>query len=522
MQDQLLQQARALSREERKKILMSCKELELHQYLKELFIAMEPTYIVEITHRSDELGKDLVIVKYDKFTTDVIGVVVKRGDIRAKTAGDVDELKTNIQKILYSDAYKTLKEIESQIDQAFEYPAEIKTGFRKLKVTNVFVVLAGEISNPARRRLESELKGNIEIFDIQRLIDEFTDYYPQIFFEGKTIDFLQEHIQKLETTHSLSKRHKNLSEYFVEPLVATIDSPIALNGEQLPLFIQEQRIPFSKLQAVLKEHEHIILVGDPGTGKSGALAKMSIDLFRKGYKLLTRNSSKNKQQVEIPILVTAKDVLQADDVYSILDNYFPAQAIRERFIIQTLMVDALDEIPSLCRNEVIEKAKAFSEKLSCSLIITSRKIDIVKTSPEGFKKVELLPFEFGQACTLLEKVLAEPQKLTAIKDELERIQFQLPLIPLSLMLIVELIEQNKEIPASVTEIYDRFHDIALGRWDQEKGIEVLFEYYIKKFFLASLAYNEFLTKKRLEIEREEFEKAYEHYAKQYTWDTETL
>jgi len=295
-----------------------------------------------------------------------------------------------------------------------------------------------------------------------------------------------------------------------------------LNGEQLPLFIQEQKIPFSKLQAVLKEHEHIILVGDPGTGKSGALAKMTIDLFRKGYKLLTRDSSKNQQKVEIPILVTAKDVVQADDVESILDNYFPSQAIRERFTIQVLMVDALDEIPSLCRNEVIEKAEAFSEKLSCSLIITSRKIDIVKTSPEGFKKVELLPFEFGQACTLLERVLAEPQKLAAIRDELERIQFQLPLIPLSLMLIVELVEQNKEIPASVTEIYDRFHDIALGRWDQEKGIEVLFEYYIKKFFLASLAYHEFLSKGRLEIEREEFEKAYEHYAKQYTWDTEKL
>jgi len=95
----------------------------------------------------------------------------------------------------------------------------------------VFIVLAGKISTQARRRLESELKANIELFDIQRLIDEFTEYYPQVFFEGKTIDFLQEHIQRLETTHSLSKSHKNLSEYFVEPLVATIDSPIALNTD---------------------------------------------------------------------------------------------------------------------------------------------------------------------------------------------------------------------------------------------------------------------------------------------------
>jgi hypothetical protein len=151
MQDQLVQHARALSKEERKQILVSFKELELHQHLKELFIAMEPNYMVEITHGSDEFGKDLVIVKKDKFTIDVIGVVVKCGDIRAKTAGKVDELKSNIQEVLYSDARKALKEIESQIAQAFSHPAEIKTGFKKLSITKVFVVLAGEFSGPTRK-----------------------------------------------------------------------------------------------------------------------------------------------------------------------------------------------------------------------------------------------------------------------------------------------------------------------------------------------------------------------------------
>ena len=50
MKDQLMQQARALSREERKKILMSFKELELHQHLRELFIAIALIQSLRLTY----------------------------------------------------------------------------------------------------------------------------------------------------------------------------------------------------------------------------------------------------------------------------------------------------------------------------------------------------------------------------------------------------------------------------------------------------------------------------------------
>ena len=73
-----------------------------------------------------------------------------------------------------------------------------------------------------------------------------------------------------------------------------------------------------------------------------------------------------------------------------------------------------------------------------------------------------------------------------MRESLEKIQAQILLVPLSLMLLVELVEEHREVPASVTELYDRFFDMALGREDREKGIEVLFDYHIKKKFLAEL------------------------------------
>jgi len=522
-QSEITQQAKALSKEERKNILMSFKETELHRHLKELFKAMVPDCTIEITHEPGELGKDLVIVKKDKISIDVIGVVVKTGDIRGKTAGKVDEVKTQVEKAFSYAEEKKIEGIESQVQQAFAHPAEIKPIFKKLPISKVFIVLAGELGAHVRKRLGKELNGNIEIKDIDWLIDNFTDHYPQVFFEGRVIDFLQEKIQQLEKKHWLSKRRINLSNYFVEPLVATIDIPIKFDEEDLALIIKERKMPFSQLKSILTSTRQLILVGDPGVGKSGALAKLTIDMLREAEAsaLIFRGVSK-KQTIEIPILVSAKEILETGDSEALVKKYIANPEIMDRFRVKVIMIDALDEILPGQREEVIEKAEKISRQLVCSLIITSRKIDIIKTPPTGFEKYELLPFEYGQALELFEKLISSKTVLDSLKDGLEKVRFQIPMIPLSLILLIELVEDKKEIPASVTELYDRFYDLMLGRWDREKGIEVLFEYFVKKSFLAELAFKEFLEKERLEIPQKEFEEFFNNYASRYGWDKEKL
>lgn len=86
-------QAESLTKDKRRQIIMDYNETDLHKELKELFQAMQSSYTVEITHGSQEFGKDLVIVKSDEFGNEVFGVVVKCGHIRGQTVGDVDTLK---------------------------------------------------------------------------------------------------------------------------------------------------------------------------------------------------------------------------------------------------------------------------------------------------------------------------------------------------------------------------------------------------------------------------------------------
>ncbi|OLE52075.1 MAG: hypothetical protein AUG51_19985 [Acidobacteria bacterium 13_1_20CM_3_53_8] len=157
---------------------MSFPELELQQHLKELFKAMEPGYTVEVTQGASEHGKDLVLVKKDKLTVDVIGVVVKCGNIKAKTLGEVDRVSGQVNLALTYNSEKRTREVESQIKQAFAHEAELKDYFPKLPVNKVIVIIAGDISREARVRLEKEMQGPVEINGIDWLMTNFTDFYP--------------------------------------------------------------------------------------------------------------------------------------------------------------------------------------------------------------------------------------------------------------------------------------------------------------------------------------------------------
>jgi len=89
-------------------------------------------------------------------------------------------------------------------------------------------------------------------------------------------------------------------------------------------------------------------------------------------------------------------------------------------------------------------------------------------------------------------------------------------------MLLQLVEEEREVPASVTELYDRFTDTVLGRDDKQKGILVLFEYLVKKRFLAALAYHEFLKKDRLTIPRSDFNAFQKSYAREYGLTDESL
>lgn len=512
-------QARGISRAERGAFLEGVRETELHKHLQKLFTAMEPDYRVAITHGVDELGKDLVLVRQDRVSRDVIAVVVKRGHIKGNTLGDADAIRDTANEILKGGTKRRVREIESQITQALAHEADISTSFASLPVNKVKVILVGAASNNAKRRLTRERAAAVELHDLDWLITQFTDYYPQVFFRGSAVEYLQEQLQRLETNHFLGKNGRHLSEYYVEPMVSRRRLPLDATEDELVIAVRERRLRVSSLRRILDKRHRILLVGDPGSGKSTAIGKLAIDLLSEQMQKLV--ASPADASVSVPLMLHATDVISAADGNELVVNCVPA-SVESQIAISHMMVDGLDEIAGSERELVLKKARVMADELQCGLMVASRKVGAVTTIPDGYEKYELTPFEISQALTLVSQVLEKQSALPALREGIQRLAHQIPMNPLSLMLLVEIVEERQEVPASLAELYDRFTDIALGRWDREKGIAVVFEYIIKKRFLARLAHTLFYERHSLSVSRPEFDAFVEDYAAEYGWDRTVL
>lgn len=516
----LRSEAKLLSTETRKKILADIPETELHHLLAELFRAMNPDFFVEVTHGSTEFGKDLVVVRADALLTDVAGVVVKRGDIRAKSKGDVDGLITDIEGILSAKGENITAEIVSQIRQAKLHAAELSDRLRNLKCNRVITVLAGEMSGQARKRIRTEVGNAEDVHDLAWLVESFSDFYPQVFFEARAVDYLYESIDAMEQDSFHSRSGKTLTECFVEPVIASLDKELSLDDATHIVKMQKSRLRFSQLGSMLSQKRRVLLIGDPGSGKTKAVAKFCIDAYRSAVNQMTKRIP-GADIVGIPLIVSARKFGAYADPADLLDSLLP-QPVRDRLKATTLVLDGLDEVSSDERETMLQRAEEFATVLGTTLLVTSRRLAAFAAAPAGFSRFEILPFEVGQAMRLVKKVSLNDDVMPLLKKGIETIHSQLPMNPLSLILLIEVVAELKEVPASLTELYERFLDLVFGRWDHDKGIAVIFEYVVKKRFLATLAYEEFYAKSRLEMPASEFDMFVRVYAKQYGWSSEQL
>ena len=438
--------AKAIPISQRRRILMEYREPEFHEPLRALFQEMEPNYTVEVTHGAREFGKDLVIVRSDHFKKEAIAVVVKCGDIKGKTSGDVDLLSDRVKAVLSKSHGGKLKDIESQIQQAFEHPAELKSILEDLPISSVYVVLAGEFSNQARKRLSGELASKTTVFDINWLIEKFTEFYPQIFFDGRAIDFIEKKVRVLEANHRLESAGKNLSEYFVDPLVRKYSIPNEGDDDNPAALLKGQKIALSTLGKIATRARRVILLGDPGSGKTGSMAKFASQMLKDAGNLLWNKRGTHEKKIPVPVFTPLRSLLNFESWEDFQYQYFESEEVQSKFEIQLIMADGLDEIPAEQRGNAIKKLEDFTEIIGCPYIITSRRIDIIDALPQKYHKYELLPFEVKQALQFFTTLVRDDNTLRTLTNSLEEIKSRIPLLPLSLILLIELVEERKEIP----------------------------------------------------------------------------
>ncbi|MFC1974083.1 NACHT domain-containing protein [Chloroflexota bacterium] len=497
----LVAQAKIMPYDLKKQHLLSQKETDIHKLLLSLINKLSDKYSVEITHSKDEHGRDLVVKERDPLGTQYIGVVVKKGDGKGDLTGETSGV---------------IDDILSQARQAFAWPCLLhELEARAVRITQLWIFFIGRFTNNASGRIERELGDlPIRLFALEPTIELFTNNYPEIFFNPILAEFIEANLSKLENITLTTERHTSLPKKIVNPWVSKWEGANEIT-EALSTVIRSKKMPFQKLAEVISAKNRIILTGEPGVGKTTAMIKIASDMLKNNFMLKSKDLT--RRTLETPILIKAKEAIQKtpDVIYS---EFMTVAELESQLSIKVLLIDGLDEISIEDRDKCLRNAISFADKFNCGLVVSCRKIPTLMKVVQPFAIYELLPLDYNQAITLVQQYVQDTRLVEILKSGLLHDEFKIQLTPLAIELLIEVATYEREVPASLVEIFERYTDVACGKYDKGRGIESVFEHHVKKRFLAELAWNEFYLKEELEIPRLAFDQFAKNYSETYSWD----
>jgi len=490
------------------------KENEFHKDLKVLLENIYKDAYVEILQGSEEKGKDLVVRKKNDFGEyEHIAFVVKA-----------------LEKLSGSASGKT-GELVIQIQQAFKTKAQLKDIHEEVTISKVYVINTGTISDGAKRRIlnlidENVYRNNLHYFAIEDLIKLFEENYPEFYFNKDLQTFFKSRVEKIEKFLLDEKKLQN----FIEPnikkfnktkkdLLAQSNSPqneLKLIGEQL--FGQKETF-YSFLKIVTeKKSEKILLTGDAGSGKSVLLYKLVLEFINN---FLKEQNIKNLSDInfQLPICLKATDIKKDgfNNIENIIETFYSSSKDNK---IKTIIIDGIDEVNTKERMEIKEKIEAYVKLKNpqISLVFSSRTNFTIIDEFEQYTHYELIPYEMKQAIEFIKKIAQQESiLLDNLENKLIELEGQIPFYPLALKLLIEVVEKHKEVPASITELYNKYIGIMFGEFDISTEIDKLFEPKIKREFLTDLSYETFYLGDKVKIEYTEFDSFITKFCNKHTF-----
>lgn len=350
-----------------------------------------------------------------------------------------------------------------------------------------------------KENFDQLMLNNIYIWDYDRLCDEFNENAKESFLNN-----LEPHIthyQKI-TIEKLSKLENNNSFFdlnidHIKDIFVNVQTTYSKELKKLNQLVsydgKEEIINEEDIEGsneILKSKNNFIIHGIPTSGKT-------LFLKRIGIKALTNESENNA------VFYIELDKIDHSDFNIeeyIAKNYH--QLTQEQFNEEVfdkviILFDSIDFISNpKIKQEIVDKIETFSNNKNFQIILASRDFNYFKGDNKlsKFKDTELLPFNFGQALQLVKKIIPNNESktngfITAIRDG--SLDSSIQKTPLALTLLAVLYRDDhidlKELPANIFELYNKFTDIYLDRWDANKGITQQYKYEQTKIIISFIA-----------------------------------
>lgn len=353
-----------------------------------------------------------------------------------------------------------------------ELVEKIKLSQRSINPNAVILVTGFNVSASIDKALKSNLFFNLEILErdnISVLIEKhFPNFWMYENFDLVTYEkyFLEEMVEKsaLLNVQGLESKAKKLIDIYIKPRIYEIKKDIESNKAQLNK-VQETEI--------MKSKKSCIIEGDTGSGKSTLLKEIG------RLQIQEQQDLKTLPIFISPILLYNSNFSIVTAAKKLLDNKVPGQWDE---IIQSykllFLIDNIDDFEENNQKDVIEQLNELTKSDKIRYILTTRSIKAGKISSycTDVSFYQIRKFNDSQIKEFASRFFNNEGLASNLLDALEdnRILERLPLTPLSLSLIALVYEkENYEIPATISDIYDNFNQLILGKLTATKRFEII-------------------------------------------------
>ncbi|MCH7826447.1 MAG: NACHT domain-containing protein [Bacteroidetes bacterium] len=463
---------KVLDNRSKKKVLYNLKNEvnDFHPILSNLFIKLPRIKKIEYTHGVNESGADFVLLRFDDTISldEYIGVIVKVGKIHQ----DLSKIREQIE--------------ECDLDRTFN------NGKQKIRLDEIWVITNEHITQGAKDKIYKSFSSRkikfIQNSDLIILIDK---HMPNFWYEIPLdiSDYLNEvNSQIRDIEKSLSLIPNNTEDFYIEQDIEENDLEVKYNNRNKRKR-QRRKIKIEKIVHVILENKIVFIEGKPGYGKS-RLLRYTVSFFSNPINYL-------KYKL-IPIFITYRELV--DDYKENIEEFLSKRILKIKKVAVNpniiLIIDGFDE-KLYSTDEEFGKLSSLVTKLKdinyCKSIISSRTLNYIE--PQLLKSLnikwyELLPLTLTKILSFFDKICKATQISSRIIEDIKKSHLfkQLPKSPIAAILLANLLNENsKELPSNLTELYSKYCELMLGRWDISKGLQSEKEYEAAKSIIMDIA-----------------------------------
>lgn len=438
---------------------------EFHPLLRAVFTNDKTISRIEYTHGVNEMGADFVLARSDPTLGDenYVGVIVKCGNIRQ----DHTDIKRQIE--------------ECAVERHFD------GGKRKIFLNETWIICNGNISSGAEKKIFEEYRSrNIKFLGIDRLAKLVDSIYPHFWSEipaglGTYLKSTLVEVVKAESYNTLGTHCMNIDVsqdlYKIEP--TRRDQRISRYNKSLR----------TNLAAALKDHRLLLIEGGMGSGKT--------TLFRKHIKSLCEPERFHRTKT-IPKIVHFSEI--SKDISSCVTNLIQElqgslESTEDGNIL--LIIDGVDEVKSATDGSLITSIEAIADLIKAtknlSIALGSRPVWTIEEGEEILRhcpRFAILPLSFDQVVKVVQQNCVSLGIGEKLRQDLSRSSLMraIPRTPMAAILLARVLNANaKEIPQTCPELYSKYVELALGRWDINKGLMTEREYPVVVTVLSKVA-----------------------------------